>query len=400
MSRNWSISPYNSHPGVVSDLKFPSEVIFSDCTLREGEQQPGVVLSKEDKLRLAQALDEIGIQQLEVCMPAVSKEERESLYRISKAGLNAKTLAVCRILREEIDIASDCGAWGVVLSIPAGELQIKYKLKWTHEKIIEATQTILQYARGKGLYVVLSPYDTPRAEPDFLERLLKEAVQTGCMDRVRMVDTVGSASPEAVRFLVKKMIRTTALPIEVHCHNDFGLATANTIAGLSAGAEVASTVLNGMGERSGSAATEEVAWALKVLYGVDTHLRFEKLYAISEMLQQMSGVKLQPHKPVVGRNSFAQEAGLIVSGLLQHPFTAMAYRPELVGQKLSILLGKKSGKATIRMKLQELGMSGDERQIEKILDKVKTESQRKKSVVSDEEFLNIVNQVLQGGKNG
>jgi len=390
MTEQWCISRYNA---AVED-PIPHEVLISDCTLREGEQQAGVVLAREEKIELAHILSDIGIPQLEVGMPAVSAEEEGNIRAIAAQQLKAKIIAVCRSVREDIDKAESCGVWGVSCSLPIGELQIRHKLKWPEQKVIDVAVQITSYAREKGFYVVLSPYDTSRADPVFLESFLKSVAKDGWFDRVRLVDTVGGLTPQGIGHLVRRIITLTAKPVEVHCHNDFGLATANTLAALCAGAQVASTALNGMGERAGCAATEEVALALQVLYGKDLALRPNRFFEASRLLQKYSGVKLQRHKAVVGEGAFAQEAGLVVSGWKESPFTAEPYLPELVGQKPVLLLGKKSGKDSIRVKLSEKGLSASDRQVLEMLNLVKQRAQTKKEPIGDAEFEQIARQVI------
>jgi isopropylmalate/homocitrate/citramalate synthase len=390
----WYVSRYN---GLIKN-PIPPDVFIIDCTLREGEQQAGVVLSRREKIRLAHVLDEIGIPQLEVGMPAVSPEEEGNIKAIAKEKLKAKLIAVCRTIKEDIDKAEACGVWGVSCSLPIGELQIKYKLKWPEEKVIETAVQSTSYARQKGFYVVLSPYDTTRTDPAFLETFLKTVVREGRIDRIRLVDTVGGITPQGIQYLVQKMRDLTGRPIEVHCHNDFGLATANTLAALSAGAQVASTALNGMGERAGCAATEEVAMALRILYGRDMGIDPSKFYRASGLLQKYSGVKLQRHKAVVGEGAFAQEAGLVVTGWKEFRFTAEPYVPELVGQKASLLLGKKSGKDSIKVKLKESRLTASDEEIGKILREVKKRSQKAKEPMRDEEFKALVKKVVKKGK--
>jgi isopropylmalate/homocitrate/citramalate synthase len=398
----WHVSYLNFLPEVREGFNFLKEVIISDCTLREGEQQAGVVLSPSDKLRLARELDEIGIPQLEVGMPAVSQEEFENVKAIGKAGLRAKTIALCRIVKEDVDKALECRTWGVSISIPIGYLQLKHKLKWPEEKIISEVTRLTQYAYSEGLYVVLSPYDTTRADLEFLERFLTSVMAQGHIDRVRVVDTVGSCLPQAIQYMVRWMARITKLPVEVHCHDDFGMATANTLAGIAAGANVASTALNGMGERAGGAPTEEVAMALQLLYGIDLGLKFDRFYGVSKLLQEMSRTRLAPHKAIVGENAFGQEAGLVVSGWKEMVFTAEPYLPELVGQTHKLILGKKSGKDSIEIKLKEFGLEANKDQLEEILLRVKLQAEKTKSPVSDGDFERIVREVTvkAGGKDG
>lgn len=394
----WESSPFNSVPEVREHFAFPAEIVFSDCTLREGEQQPGVVLSTDDKLKLAFALDELGIQQIEIGMPVVSEEETKTVKAVANAGLRAKTTAVIRSRREEVDLAGECGVWGVTLSIPFGALQIEHKLKWSKEKIVETVVELCSYAKKQGFYVIVSPYDTTRANLPFLGEFLGILADQGTVDRVRLVDTVGSASPQAVAYLTRFMLQAGhGLPIEVHCHNDFGLATANTLAALAAGASVASTTINGMGERSGAAATEEVALGLLVLYGIDTGLIYNRLSSVSTLVQTLTGVPVQAHKAVVGANAFAQEAGLVVGGMVKSPFTAQPYLPELVGQTTHLILGKKSGKASIELALKQLGISADDEKVEKLVAAVKDISQKERRPVPLEEFETLATAVVGKG---
>lgn len=327
-------------------------------------------------------------------MPAVSEEEFRNIKAIAKAGLRAKTIALCRIARGDVDKAMECGTWGIGFSLPIGYLQLKHKFKWSEERITEELIRLTQYAHQHGYYVVLSPYDNTRADLKFLKRFLTTVISQGHVDRIRVVDTVGSCLPQAIAYIVRWMIRLTKLPVEVHCHDDFGMATANTLAGIAAGASVASTTLNGMGERSGGAATEEVAWALKVLYGIDMGLKYERLFGISKLLQDMSGVRLAPNKAIVGENSFGQEAGMVVAGWKEMVFTAEPYLPELVGQAHKLILGKKSGKDSIEVKLKEIGSQASSEQVERLLLRVKTHAEKTKSPVSDEEFKKFVSEIL------
>ena len=393
MTEKWHLTYLNFLPEVRREFDFADEVLISDCTLREGEQQAGVVLSPRDKLELAKGLDEVGIPQLEVGMPAVSQEEFENIKMIAKSGLNAKTIALCRITKTDIDKALECKTWGVSISIPIGYLQIKHKLKWSEEKIINEVTDVTQYAHRNGFYVVLSPYDTTRADLPFLERFLKAVIREGHADRVRVVDTVGSALPQAIGYMVKWMLKVTHLPVEVHCHDDFGMATANTLAGIAAGASVASTVLNGMGERAGGAPTEEVALALYLLYGLDLGLKYEKFYSLGKLLQEMSGVRLAPNKAVVGENAFGQEAGMVVSGWKEMVFTAEPYLPELVGHSHRLILGKKSGKDSVELKLQEMGRKVRKDQLEVLVQRVKRHAETTKRPLSDEDFRKILDEL-------
>jgi len=394
IKERWYVSNYNFHSEVKEGIKL-SNIEISDCTLREGEQQPGVVLTGEEKIRIAQALDELGIHQIEAGMPAVSPEEEKTITHIAKAGLRAKILAFCRAIKDEIEIARDCGVWGILCSLPSSTLLIEEKLKWPYERVIETAVELTRFAHDQGLYVVFSPFDTTRADFQFLSKYIQNVIAQGHVDRLRLVDTRGCISPHGIDFLIKKIRELTDLPIEIHCHDDFGLATANTLTAAAAGANVLSTTMNGMGERSGNASTEEVAVALLLLYGLDLRLKYEKLYEVSCLVQELTGVKLQPHKSVVGKNAFTFESGAGLEGFAKgNPFISETYLPEVVGQKFNVLLGKKSGKYSIQMKLKELSLTVPDEKASTLLKEVKEQSERTKRPVSDEDFREMVKRVM------
>lgn len=387
----WHCSPYNYLDGGAKEYRFADEIIIADCTLRESDQYAGVALGKDSKLRIAKALDETGIHQIEIGMPAITPEERETSEAIIALGLNAKLTALCRAKREDIDLAASLGVWGVLISLPSGYLQIEHRLRWSQERIIATALEMTAYAREKGLYVDLSPYDTTRSDPEFLRRYLSAVAAQGTIDRVRLVDTTGSIAPHGIRALVGVMREAIGpIPIEVHCHNDFGLAVANTIAALGAGANVISSSFNGMGERAGNTPTEEIALALRVLYGLDLGLDYGKIYATSLLLQELTGVRLQPHKPIVGENAFTQISGLVIAGFQDTPFVGLTCLPELVGRQSTVSLGKATGSASIRWKLDQLGLQASDDQVRELVFKVKETALEKGSDVSDGEFTELV----------
>jgi isopropylmalate/homocitrate/citramalate synthase len=388
----WVISPWN-RSGVEALPLFSTPPLISDCTLRDGEQMAGVVFTRDDKVEIARQLDALGVHDIEVGTPAVSDDDRQAAEMIAGSGLRASISALARAIPADIDLLASCGVSGARISQPISARQRDAKTHWDDEAYLKLALEISTYAKGRGLEVIFSPYDTTRADLGLLERLLRAFEREGCVDRVRLVDTTGAATPEAIQFLVRFMIDASGgIPIEVHCHNDFGLGTANTIAGAQAGARFLSTTINGLGERAGNTALEEVVLALKVLYGVDVGLDTRQLQAISKEVERRSGVPLQQHKAVVGKGAFVHETGMVVAGVLNDPFTAEAYTPELVGQARSIVVGKKSGRASIEFKLAQLGVDADEASTGAILADVKTESIRLKRALSDDEFRKIAEQ--------
>lgn len=397
IGNDWYLSRFNYVDQVQKRMKLSKDVAIADCTLRDGEQQAGIVFTKEEKLQIARKLDDVGIPQIEAGMPSVSKEDEEAVKAIVRENLKAKVYAMARATKQDVDKVIDCGVSGVMISLPIGYLQVQYKLKWSEEKVIQTALEITDYAKSHGLWVNLSPVDTTRAEPAFMKRVLSAIAKGGHVDRVRMVDTVGAAGPWAIRYLVTEMRRVLKrIPIEVHVHNDLGLATANTLAGLEAGAKVASTTVNGIGERVGNAATEEVLVALRLLYGIDLGIKYEKLGELSNLVERLSGIRLQVNKPVVGSGIFTHESGVVVDGILEMPFTGELYSPGFVGQTRKIVIGKKSGRKSVEFKLKELGLEVPDQQIGDILTRVKEQAIQNKGLVSDDQLKTIVAQAIHG----
>ena len=388
------LSPFNEHPDVVAQLHFSKNLSLCDCTLRDGEQQAGVVFTKEDKVAIAVKLDQMGIPEIEAGMPTNSQEDEEAVIEIVKRCKKSKITALVRAKEEDVDFVAAHGVWGATLSLPVGDLQRKHKLKWDDDTYIANMRKFTEYAKKKGLYVNLSPYDTTRANPVFLERLLKEVIACGTVDRIRLVDTVGSASPEAIGYMVSFMkgILGDKVALEIHCHDDFGLGAASTIKGAACGADVLSTTINGLGERAGNTATEEVLVALKLLYGVDLGVDLTQLCEVSEMVERLGNAPLQKHKAVVGKHAFSHETGMTVAGILEEPFVAEAYAPELVGQKREILIGKKSGVKSIQAKLKARGIDLSEEKGRDLLTDVKNKAVELKRSLSDEEFFALAGQ--------
>jgi len=391
MERKSYVSDFNNAPEVTAQIEISPKLSLVDCTLRDGEQQAGVVFTKEDKVRIAKKLDEIGIKEIEAGMPVASDEDREAVCEMVQAGLKARITALARPSKADVDMLADCGVWCATISIPIGDLQREFKLHWDEETYVRTLLDTAEYAKTKGLYVNISPYDTTRVDPVFLDRVLHEIAKAGTADRVRLVDTVGAASPLAIKYLVRRMKAILGtIPVELHCHDDFGMATACTLAGAEAGVDYLSTTINGLGERAGNAPTEEVLVALKFLYGIDLGINLEKLKEASELVEELSGVRLQQNKAVVGKHAFCHESGMVVAGLYKNSFVAEAYVPEAVGQKRQILIGKKSGAQSLVKKLEERDLVLSKEEIRELLRKVKDFAISHKRTLSDEEFFDLL----------
>ena len=392
---DWYLCYSNFIPEVRNQFTPAKKISLADCTLRDGEQQAGIVFTWEDKVKIAAQLDRAGMTEIEAGTPASSPSDEKAAREIVKLNTKSKITALSRATKEDIDLMCDIGVWGANISLPIGDLQRKYKLKWDDEKYINTCLEITEYARSKGLHVNLSPFDTTRCDLDFLDKVLAALKNSGNVDRVKLVDTVGSAIPEALTYMVRRMKKTLKdTPIEVHVHNDFGMGVANTTAALMAGAEVASTSMNGLGERCGNASTEQLALALQMLYGIDIGIDSTEILKTAQLISELSGVPIPQFMPITGRNAFSHETGMAVAGLLSMSYTAEAYNPAIVGQERHILLGKKSGKASVEAKLDELKMTYNTEQVEELLAEIKEFATQRKRCLTDEEFADMADKKL------
>jgi isopropylmalate/homocitrate/citramalate synthase len=382
-------SPFNS--ASARAISQDRRIRIADCTLRDGEQQAGVVLTSRDKLAIATALDEFGVYEIECGTVASGDEDRAAIAAICAAGLSAKISVLCRGIAADIDLAASLGAWGVRLSFPISPVERHHKLKGiSDDDYLRKALELTAHARKKGLAVIFSPYDTTRADLPFLRRLAVDMQRSGTVDRLRIVDTTGCALPGAIAKVVRD-VRAAApdIDIEIHCHDDFGLACANTLAALECGADYVSSTVNALGERCGNASTEAVVMALEVLYGYRTGLKLGMLKKLSGLVERLSNIPVPVNKAVVGENAFRHEAGMVVAGVLKEPFTAESYDPGIVGQRREILLGKKSGLASIGFKVRQLGLDVTEERFPELLEAVKSEAVRRRRALTDDEFASL-----------
>lgn len=387
----WWVSPYDFKPEVMALRQQPAKVLIHDATLRDGEQTPGVVFHKEDKVRIAKALDLVGVDRIEAGMPAVSNEDFEAVGEIASLGLNAKIFAFARALTEDVDKAVACGADGVVIEVPIGYPKLVHQFKWTWEDVVRKTIPVINYAKSKGLYAVFFPYDTTRAREEDLDAMLEAIMRESAPDSIGLVDTMGCATPEAIAYLTRKFRDMTQLPVEIHTHNDFGMAVATELAAVGAGAQVVHSCVNGLGERTGNAALEELILSLDLLYGANTGCDIGAIKGLSSLVEELSGIRVAQNKPVVGEENFTRESGIGVNLVVENPLVMFATHPALTGRKGKIVLGKKSGKPSIVYKLKELGLGElDEARMALVLNEVKRLGNEKRGLVSDAEFTAIV----------
>lgn len=389
-TEHWWVSHFNFTESVRENFHLSGSVALHDSTLRDGEQAAGVVFSKEQKIEIAKMLDRAGVQYIEAGFPAVSANDQEALAAVCAAGLKAKITCLCRAMEKDIDLAKQCGVWGAIIEIPVSYPRLKYQFGWEEDAVIDKALRTAAYAREQGLHTSLFLIDSTRARLEFLERMLTTVVPKAEVGKVVMVDTNGVIHPAGMKYLVRKAKEWVDVPIEVHCHNDFGLGVANSLAGVEEGAASVSCTLNGLGQRAGNTATEEVALALECLYGIDTGIDFAALYQVAQRVREISGWSFPPNKPVVGDNLFTWEAGIPTAAMMKNPHTVEPFQPELFGRKHDVKLGKKSGKANIEWKLRELNLQLSQEQVEKALALVKEEAVRLQRTLTDEEFMRIV----------
>jgi isopropylmalate/homocitrate/citramalate synthase len=391
----WWVSPYNFVPEVRNTYQLPKSVSIHDATLRDGEQTPGVVMSIKEKIEIAEKLDEIGVDRIEAGMPAVSDQDFEAIKQISKLGLKSKIYTFARAINADIDKALECGCHGVIIEVPIGYPKLKYQFKWTWEDVLRKSVPVINYAKSRGMHVVYFPYDTTRAREEDLSNVLTRIMQEAPPDSVGVVDTMGCILPEAMKFMVRMVKKLTNLPVEVHTHNDFGMAVATELAGVEAGAECVHSCANGLGERTGNAALEELIVALHVLYGYDTKYNLAKLPELGELVSRISRFPIAANKPILGDRNFTRESGIGVDLVVKEPLAMFGTHPSLTGRKGEVVLGKKSGKLSITYNLEELGITdADDDAVGEMLKRVKDKGIEKRGLLTDEEFREIVDSVL------
>src|SRR5437667_8582441 len=398
----WWVSPFNVIDEVRRSFSLPPRVQIHDATLRDGEQTPGVVFSVADKIAIAEALAGVGVDRIEAGMPAVSDDDFEAVRLISNVALPSKIYTFVRAIAADIDKSLECGARGVILEIPIGYPKLLWQFKWTWEDVLRKSVEVVRYAKAHDLEVVYFPYDTTRAREEDLTNLLTRMVQDAPPDSVGIVDTMGCVLPDAMKYLVRLVKRlTNGLPVEVHTHNDFGLAVATELAGVEAGAEVVHSCANGLGERTGNAALEELIVALHVLYGYDTHYNLARLPELGELVSRISRFPIAANKPILGDRNFTRESGIGVDLVLKKPLAMFGTHPALTGRSGDVVLGKKSGKASITYNLEQMGIAdADDDSVAEMLRLVKERSIAKRALVTLEEFREIAERVLSGAATG
>src|ERR1700726_2471030 len=390
----WFVSPWNFEESVRSQLHFPKQIKFHDVTLRDGEQQTGVIFTKDDKIRIAEGLAEAGVHRIEAGMPVVSPSDEAAIKEIVKRNLGPQIFAFSRCMVDDVKRALDCGVSGIVMEVPSSEHIIEYAYKGPLEKAIDLSIEATAFAHSKGLEVVFFPIDFSRAEMEWVLDLITRVANEGHMDALALVDTFGVLAPHAIPYLVREARKRIDKRLEAHFHMDYGMGVANTIMALAEGVEVIHSTVLGLGERAGNVPMEETVMALLTMYGIDVGLKYEKLYDLAHLVQELSGHAVPSNRPVVGDALFQIESGIIASWFQncgdQYTTELFPFRPEVVGQApAKVVLGKGSGIDSIKNALKDLGVQASEEEAMKVVVAVKEFSLKHKRLLTEAEFRTI-----------
>ena len=395
---NWHVSPWNYLEEVTRDFQPPKQVKVHDITLRDGEQQAGIIFTKDDKIRIAEKLAEVGIHRIETGMPAVSPNDEAAIREIVKRNLNSEIFCFSRCMVRDVKLAADCGVDGIVIEIPSSAHLIKEAYQWPLEKAIDLSIEATAFAKEQGLYTVFFTIDATRSDMNWLLDLVDRVATKGHMDAFTLVDTFGVLSPQAASYFTKRVKERITKPLEIHFHPDFGLGVANTINAVLAGAEVIHSTVTGIGERAGNTPMEETVLALLTMYGIDVGIDYSKMNELSQLIQDLSGVKVLPGRAFIGEDAYTIESG-IVTGWYKNvyekePTILFPVRPEFVGHESpKIVMGKKSGLESIAIWSEKLGIELDEDQTMAVLMEVKLKSHDLKRVLTEDEFREIAERV-------
>jgi isopropylmalate/homocitrate/citramalate synthase len=397
----WFTSPWNYLPEVRETLNFPDKIKIHDVTLRDGEQQTGIVFRRAEKVAIAKKLAAAGVHRIEAGMPAVSADDEAAIKEIVSLGLSSEIFSFARCMPADVKLALDCGVKGIITEIPSSDHIIKNaygkSMEWAIKSSIETTLA----AKEAGLYTVFFTIDSTRSDLDRYMDLVEKVATEGHMDAMTLADSFGGCTPQAIGAVVRKLRARFKQPIEIHCHEDFGLGVANTIAALANGASVAHVTVSAIGERAGNVPLEDTVLALRLLYGIDTGIRTEEFYSLSKLVQELCGFSLPPNRPIVGDSLYHIESGIVTMFHRRckdvEPMEYVPFAADLVGRPgIDIALGKGSGLANIEEHLERRGKTATAEQTNDILARVKQTSIQKKGLLTDAEFDGILAAVLKG----
>jgi len=353
-------------------MNLPGEVKVFDTTLRDGEQTPGVSLTPVEKISIARQLDKLGVDVIEAGFPISSKGEKEAVKRAAGEGLGATVCGLSRVRKEDIDACLDCDVGMVHTFVMTSDIQMKYALKKSRDEVYDLAVDSVQYIKDHGATCLFSAMDATRTDLDFLIKINRGVEEAGA-DIINIPDTVGVMMPPAMNRLVSEVYSKVDIPIDVHCHNDFGLAVPNTLAAVEAGAREVQVSVNGLGERAGNANLEEVVMSLVSIYGVKTNIKTQYLVETSRLVERLTGIRMPPNFPIVGENAFSHESGIHTHGVIEkaETFEPGIMTPEMVGHKRRIVSGKHAGTHGINAMLGEMGFDASKEQLTEITRRVK-----------------------------
>jgi len=395
----WFASPWNYSPEATQGMHFPDQIRIHDVTLRDGEQQTGIVFRRQEKVEIAKKLASAGVHRIEAGMPAVSSEDEAAIKEIVDLGLSSEIFSFARCMPADVKLAKECGVKGIITEIPSSEHIIKHAygktLDWAIKSSIETTLA----AKEAGLYTVFFTIDSTRSELNQYLDLMERVATEGHMDSMTLADSFGVCTPQGIEMVVSKLKERFQQPIEIHCHEDFGLGVANTIAALANGASVAHVTVSATGERAGNVPLEDTVMALRTLYGVDVGVKTESLYELSKLVQKLAGISVPPNRPIVGDSLYYIESGIVAMFHRRckdvEPLEYIPFLPEVVGRpKVDVALGKGSGLANIEEHLERCGLQANSDQANEILSRVKGVSIEEKRLLSESEFEQIAKEVL------
>ena len=398
-TEDWFTSPWNFDEEVAGGFTFNPNLQIHDVTLRDGEQQAGVVFTADDKVRIAEALAEAGVHRIEAGLPAVSDADFQAVKRIAAAGLPSQIYAFSRCIVDDVKLAVDCGVTGIVCEVPSSRHLIELGYQWSVERAIDAAVQATQYAHEQGLIVSFFPIDATRASlADYLD-IIEKVADGGHIDALGLVDTFGSLTPHAVERFVSVTRDRFNVPVETHFHQDYGMGVANSLIAAAMGANVIQTTVSGIGERAGNTPFEETVIALQTLYNQNIGIKLESLSPLGRLVCEIAGVEQPSNRPVTGTRLFDVESG-IPAGFVRNTrdidlTETLPYLPSLVGQTgPTLVLGKGSGMPNVDEALERLEITASDAQKLEILKRVKLRSLELKGLVDDSDLRVITNSVL------
>jgi homocitrate synthase NifV len=381
-------TPHIDFQLIEEPLEPPVPVRIDDTTLRDGEQTAGVVFSNAEKVRIAKLLDEVGVHQIEAGIPAMGGDEKAAIAKMIDIGLGEKILCWNRAVVADLQHSMDIGATAVALSVATSDIHIEHKLKKDRAWVLDTMRRSTAKAKEHGMYVSVNAEDASRSDFDFLCEYAEAARAEGA-DRLRFCDTIGMLGPFQTHRVIRRLKERVDIDVEMHTHNDFGLAVGNALAGVKAGASWVNTTVNGLGERAGNAALEEIVMALKYVYDYDLGFDTMRFREVCDYVARASGRRIPAWKPIVGTNVFAHESGIHADGVLKNPKTYEVFTPEEVGLERQVVIGKHSGTHSIERKFAEFGIEISDEDAREILAEVRAMAVELKRSLFDKELMYI-----------